>query len=89
MNLSNNVREIKEHSAKFINGKKILKDKFYWQEGFGAFTVSTKDVAFILNYIRNQEEQHKKKSFREEYLEFLKENEIEFKDEYLFDFELK
>ena len=43
MNLSENVREIKEHSTKYINGKKILKGKFYWQEGFEAFTVSTKD----------------------------------------------
>ncbi|MEO6190508.1 MAG: transposase, partial [Saprospiraceae bacterium] len=89
MNLSDNIRDIKEHSTKFINEKKILKGKFYWQEGFGAFTVSIKDVAIVLNYIRNQVEHHKKKSFREEYLEFLKENEIEFKDEYLFDFELK
>ena len=89
MNLSDNVREIKEHSTKFINEKKILLGKFYWQEGFGAFSVSKKDVAMILHYIKNQEEHHKKKTFREEYLEFLIENEIDFKDEYLFDFDLK
>ncbi|MBP7810573.1 MAG: IS200/IS605 family transposase [Bacteroidia bacterium] len=89
MNLSDLVREIKEHSTKFINDKKILPGKFYWQAGFGAFTVSKKDVAMILNYIKTQEDHHKKKTFREEYLEFLKENEIEFKEEYLFDFELK
>ncbi|MBA3706416.1 MAG: IS200/IS605 family transposase [Bacteroidetes bacterium] len=89
MNLSNNIKEIKEHSTKFINEKKVLKGKFYWQEGFGAFTVSKKDVSIILNYIKNQEEHHKKKTFREEYLEFLKENEIEFKEEYVFDFDLK
>ena len=89
MNLSDNVKEIKEHSTKFINAKKILRGKFYWQAGFGAFTVSKKDVSMILNYIKNQEEHHKKRSFREEYLELLKENEIEFKEEYLFDFDLK
>ncbi len=89
MNLSDNIREIKEHSTKFINDKKILRGKFYWQEGFGAFTVSIKDVAIVLNYIKNQEEHHKKKSFKEEYLEFLKESEIKYRDELIFDFELK
>jgi len=89
MNLSDNVGEIKEHSTKFINDQRILKWKFYWQEGFGAFSVSKKDVPMILNYIKNQEEHHKKKTFKEEYLEFLIENDIEFKDEYLFNFELK
>lgn len=89
MNLSNNIREIKEHSTKFINAKKLIKGKFFWQEGFGAFTVSKKDVPLILNYIKNQEEHHRKKTFREEYIDFLKENEIEFKEEYVFDFDLK
>lgn len=89
INLSDNVREIKEHSTKFINGKNILRGKFYWQEGFGAFTVSKKDAPMILNYIKNQEEHHKKKSFKGEYLEFLQENEIDFKEEYLFDFDMK
>lgn len=89
MNLSDLVREIKEHSTKFINDKKLLRGKFYWQAGFGAFTVSKKDVAMILNYIKTQEEHHQKKTFREEYLELLKENEIEFKKEYLFEFDLK
>jgi putative transposase len=89
MNLSDLVREIKEHSTKFINDKKILRGKFYWQAGFGAFTVSKKDVAMILNYIKTQEDHHQNKTFREEYLQFLKENEIEFKEEYLFEFDLK
>jgi hypothetical protein len=89
INLSDNIRDIKEHSTKFINDKNQLQGKFYWQAGFGAFTVSKKDVPMILNYIKNQEEHHKKKTFREEYLNFLQENEIEFKEEYLFDFDLK
>ena len=68
INLSDNVREIKEHSSKFINTRNILKGKFYWQEGFGAFTVSKKDIPIIINYIKNQEDHHKKKTFKEEYL---------------------
>jgi len=55
MNLSDNIREIKEHSSKFINNEKKLRGKFYWQAGFGAFTVSKKDVTMILNYIKNQQ----------------------------------
>jgi len=89
MNLSDNVRDIKEHSTKYINDKKILKSKFYWQAGFGAFTVSKKDVPMILNYIKNQEAHHKTNTFKDEYLNILQENEIDFKEEYLFDFELK
>jgi putative transposase len=86
MNLSDLVREIKEHSTRFINNKNILRGKFYWQAGFGAFTVSKRDVSMILNYIKNQEEHHKKIAFKEEYISLLKENEIEFKEKYLFDF---
>ena len=86
INLSNLVKEIKEHSTKFINDKKIIPGKFYWQAGFGAFSVGKRDVPTILNYIKNQEAHHTKKSFKDEYLEFLKGNGIEFKEEYLFDF---
>ncbi len=89
MNLSDNIRDIKEHSTKFINNAKKLRGKFYWQDGFSAFTVSKKDVSRVMNYIKNQEEHHKTKAFKEEYLEFLKENEVEYKEEYLFDFNLK
>jgi putative transposase len=89
MNLSNTVKEIKEHSTKYLNNEKMLGGKFYWQAGFGAFSVSKRDVDMIINYIKNQEEHHTKNSFKNEYIRFLKENEIEFKDEYLFDFDLK
>lgn len=86
VNLSNLVKEIKEHSTKFINDKKIIPGKFYWQGGFGAFSVGKRHVPYVLNYIKNQEEHHRKKSFKDEYLEFLKENEIEFREEYIFEF---
>ncbi len=85
MNLSDLVKEIKEHSSKYINEKGILKGKFYWQEGFGAFTVSKKELTSVINYINNQEEHHRKRTFREEYVEFLKENEIDYKEEYIFE----
>jgi putative transposase len=86
MNLSELVKEIKEHSTKFINDKGILRTKFYWQAGFGAFAVSKRDVPMIINYIKNQEEHHRKSSFKEEYISVLKEQEVNYKEEYLFDF---
>ena len=89
VNLSNTVKEIKEHSTKFLNNEKKLNGKFYWQAGFGAFSVSKRDVNMICNYIKNQEEHHTKRSFKNEFVDFLNDNEIEFKEQYLFDFDLK
>ena len=85
VNLSSLIGEIKEHSTKFINDQKIIRGKFYWQAGFGAFSVSKKEVGVVLNYIKQQEEHHKRKTFKEEYIELLKENEIDFKQDYIFE----
>ena len=82
--LSDLVREIKKSSNEFIAEKKFSKFKFNWQEGFGAFSYSHSQIDTVIKYIRNQKEHHKKQTFREEYLDFLKKFEIEFKDEYLF-----
>lgn len=87
-NLSALIREVKEHSSKFINTKKIIPGKFYWQAGFGAFSISKKDIGIIINYIKNQEEHHKRKAFKDEYLALLEENEIEYNEKYLFDFQI-
>lgn len=82
--LSDLVREVKKSSNEFITEKKFSKFKFNWQEGYGAFSYSHSNLDNVIQYIMNQKEHHKKKTFREEYLEFLKKFEIEFKDEYLF-----
>lgn len=83
--LSDLVKEIKEHSSKYINQQGFVKGKFSWQEGFGAFSVSFKNVEQVINYIKNQEEHHHIKTFKEEYLEFLKEQEISFDEKYIFE----
>ena len=80
------VRDIKVSSNEFIKSNKLSKFKFDWQSGYGAFTYSRSQVDSVVKYILNQEEHHKKRTFREEYLDMLAKNEIEFKDEYLFDF---
>ena len=84
-NLSDLIRDIKANSSKWINEKKFTNFHFEWQTGFGAFTVSQSVVPNVIEYIKNQEEHHRKKTFKEEYVEFLKAYQIDFKDEYLFD----
>lgn len=83
--LSDLVREIKKSSNEFIREHKFLKSKFYWQEGFGAFSYSHSALDNVIAYIQNQKKHHKQKTFREEYIEFLQKFQIEFKDEYLFE----
>ncbi len=84
--LSDLVREIKKSSNEFIKEKKFVKGKFQWQEGYGAFSYSHSNLDNVIKYIITQKEHHKKKTFKEEYLEFLNKFEINFKDEYLFEF---
>jgi len=83
--LSDLIREIKKSSNSFIKEKKYSNYKFEWQEGYGAFSYNHSMLDNVINYIMNQTEHHKKKTFREEYEEFLKIFEIEYKDEYLFE----
>jgi putative transposase len=83
--ISDLVRDIKANSSKFINDKKWINGKFEWQTGFGAFSYSHSQLTNVTNYIRNQEEHHKTKTFKEEYIEFLKLFNVDFKNEYLFD----
>jgi putative transposase len=80
------VEEIKTSSNKWIKENRLSKFRFAWQKGYGAFTNSKSQLDGVVKYVLNQETHHKKKTFREEYLKILKNNEIEYKDEYLFDF---
>ncbi len=83
--LSDLVREIKKSSNEFIKENKLCKFKFNWQEGYGAFSYSHSGLNNVIAYIMNQKEHHKKKTFKEEYIDFLTKFEIEHKPEYLFD----
>ena len=80
------VREIKKSSNKFINENNLSPYKFEWQTGYGVFSHGYREKGIIIEYIRNQEEHHRKKTFKEEYLSFLKSYEIKFKEDYIFDF---
>jgi REP element-mobilizing transposase RayT len=79
------VRDIKNNSSKFINEQGYLNHPFSWQEGYGAFSYSHSSIKNVFRYIENQEVHHQKKSFRQEYLNFLKQFDIEYDEQYLFD----
>lgn len=83
--ISDLVRDIKNNSTNFINEKKFLGKQFRWQGGFGAFSYAHSQIGAVYNYILHQEEHHRKKSFKEEYLDFLKEFKVEYNEKYLFD----
>ena len=86
-NLSDLMRTIKANSSKWINENRFVVEKFQWQTGFGAFSVGTCSVDAVINYIKTQEEHHRKKTFREEYIEFLDTYQIDYNINYLFDCE--
>lgn len=79
------VRDIKSNSSKWINEKAFVLGKFEWQEGFGAFSYGQSQLDPVIAYINNQEQHHKKKTFRDEYLELLQIFQIEYDSKYLFE----
>ena len=85
-NLPALVRDIKSDTSTFINENKLSKFHFRWQEGYGFFTYSMSHRSNLISYIDNQQEHHKNKSFKKEYLGLLKKYNIEYTEKYLFDF---
>ncbi len=83
--LSDLVREIKKSSNDFIKEKKFAPHHFQWQEGYGCFSYSHSALDNVIAYIQNQKEHHKKMTFKEEYISFLKKFDIEFDERYLFE----
>ena len=82
--LSDLVQDIKGDSSKWIKQKGLVAGRFSWQEGFGAFSYSKSHVKNVINYIKNQEKHHSIKAFREEYLEFLEEFDVDYNEKYIF-----
>jgi REP-associated tyrosine transposase len=92
-NLSKNIaaatllKEIKISSSKWIKSQaqeyELILDKFSWQKGYGIFSVSASQIDVLKNYIINQQAHHKKISFKDEYILFLKKYNIEYNEEYL------
>lgn len=85
MLLSDLIRDVKNNSSNFINEQKFVRGKFSWQEGFGSFSYSHSQIDQVYQYILNQEEHHHKRTFREEYIDFLKKFEVDYDEKYLFE----
>jgi len=83
ISLAKLVEEIKRHSSRWIKTKDKYYTQFSWQGGYGGFSVSSSLHDKTKSYISKQEEHHKKKSFREEYLIFLKEYGVDYNEQFL------
>ena len=83
MALMNLVEKVKSNSSKWIKTKGDAYRTFYWQDGYGAFSVNPTEINRVINYIGNQHEHHSKKTFQDEYRAFLKKYAIEFDERYV------
>jgi REP element-mobilizing transposase RayT len=79
------LEEIKSHSSKWIKTKGDQYKNFYWQRGYGSFSVNPAEIDVVVRYIENQAEHHKKKTFQDEYIAFLKKYNAEYDERYLWD----
>ena len=77
------MEELKSHSSKWIKTKGDKYSNFYWQDGYGAFSVNPREVEVVVKYIENQKEHHRKKSFQEEFVAFLEKYNVEFDEKYV------
>jgi REP element-mobilizing transposase RayT len=85
MPIPNLIRDIKNNSSNFINENKWVKGKFSWQEGYGVFSYSHSQIENVYRYIANQEAHHEKKTFKDEYIDFLVKSGIDYDERYLFE----
>ncbi len=83
--ISDLIRDIKALTSKHINENNWISTKFNWQNGYGAFSYSKSALDNVIKYISNQEEHHKKHTFKEEYISLLKKFSIEYDNKYLFE----
>jgi hypothetical protein len=79
------IAELKAHSSKWIKTKNDSLKKFYWQDGYGAFSVNPYEIDVVKSYISNQHEHHQKRTFQDEYRTFLKKYNVEYDERYVWD----
>ena len=79
------LEEIKKESSKWIKTKGRQYSKFYWQDGYGIFSVNPYEIQKVVDYIDNQHKHHKKHTYQEELLAFLKKYKVEYDERYLLD----
>ncbi|AKK73699.1 transposase [Chryseobacterium gallinarum] len=79
------IQEIKAHSSKWIKTKGEKYENFFWQNGYGAFSVGEKDIYTVKNYIKNQRQHHQTQNFKNEMIEILEKHNMEYDEKYLWD----
>jgi REP element-mobilizing transposase RayT len=84
--ISDVLEKVKSNSSKWINEKKFMQGKFAWQAGYAAFSYSRSQREDVIQYIVNQEQHHKRATFRDEYLNFLEKFKVDYDSRYLFEF---
>jgi REP element-mobilizing transposase RayT len=83
MSIMNLLEEIKKQSSKWIKTKGNQYIQFYWQDGYSIFSINPVEIEVVVRYIDTQEEHHKKRTFKEELLAFLKKHGFEYDETYL------
>ena len=84
MSVSELMKAVKAKSSKYINDHQLTPERFEWQEGYGVFSYGQSQVDRVYKYIQNQEEHHKKQTFRNEYVELLKKFQVPYDEQYIF-----
>jgi REP-associated tyrosine transposase len=84
VSVSDLMKSVKALSSKYINDHSLTQQHFEWQEGYGVFSYSQRDIDTVYKYIQHQEEHHKVQTFREEYFNLLKEFKVEYDEQYTF-----
>ena len=84
ISVSELMKTVKAKSSKYINDHRLTRERFEWQEGYGVFSYSQSSVDKVYKYIKSQEAHHKKQTFRDEYLDFLKKFKVEYDEQYIF-----
>jgi REP element-mobilizing transposase RayT len=84
--IANFIKEVNVEATEFINTKRWMAKRFRWQNGYGVFSYGRREVQMVIDYVHNQEEHHRTKSFKREYIDMLKEFEISFDEKYVFEF---
>ncbi len=79
------IETLKKTSSKWIKGLDSKYRRFYWQRGYGAFSVSPSQLDAVLEYVQNQEEHHRSRTFQDEYRDFLRKYGVEFDERYVWD----
>ena len=79
------VQKVKASSSKWMKTKDESLKHFYWQDGYGAFSVNPRKIDIVINYIKNQHHHHKKSSFKKEYVAFLNKYKIEYNERYVWE----